>query len=523
MTTLIGREEAVADACRLLTGREIKKGPPVASQNREASNVSPVATQNPQSTIQNQRVRLLTLTGMGGCGKTRLALQVAAEVLEEYADGVWFVELAPVTDAALIPQTIAHALRADVEQAGHSVRDTLIDTLKQKSTLLVLDNCEHLIDAAARIAEDVLRACPNVQILATSRESLDIRGETTWRVAPLPVPTSSTDFSVDSLLRYEALRLFVERAQAANRNWSLTPQNAAYVCGICRRLDGIPLALELAARRVKGMTVEAIADQLADRFIRWTGNRTDPLRQQTLEAAIDWSYALLLPEERTLLTRLSIFVGGFTHRRRADRLCGCGGEGGSTGGSSCSFRSSRSLAAPGGQIACDVRGDAGGRWTLSAAGNHSAVWPAAAGAGKRGGAGRRCGTNASASRRVVLEILAEQAEPRLQGAQQALWLDRLERKHDNLRAALQGCLHEETRLKLASALWRFWYIRGYYSEGRSWLEGALTRGRSITPAVRANALNAVGILAMTQGDCETAQRFYEESYLFSTAPFRPQR
>ena len=129
---------------------------------------------------------------------------------------------------------------------------------------------------------------------------------------PLPVPTSSTDFSVDSLLRYEALRLFVERAQAANRKWSLTPQNAAYVCGICRRLDGIPLALELAARRIKGMTVEAIADQLADRFIRWTGNRTDPLRQQTLEAAIDWSYALLLPEEQTLLTRLSIFVGGFT-------------------------------------------------------------------------------------------------------------------------------------------------------------------------------------------------------------------
>ena len=168
MTTLIGREEAVADACRLLTGREIKKGPPVASQNREASNVSPVATQNPKSTIQNQRVRLLTLTGMGGCGKTRLALQVAAEVLGEYADGVRFVELAPVTDAALIPRTIAHALRADVEQAGHSVRDTLIDTLKQKSMLLVLDNCEHLIDAAARIAEDVLRACPNVQILATS-------------------------------------------------------------------------------------------------------------------------------------------------------------------------------------------------------------------------------------------------------------------------------------------------------------------------------------------------------------------
>ena len=312
LTTLIGREEAIADVFRLLIGREIKKKLEIRPTVTNGHNTSLLPIQNPTSKIQPQGSRLLTLTGMGGCGKTRLALQVAAETLEEYADGVWFVELAPVTDAALLPQTIAHTLRADVEQAGTPVYDTLIDTLKQKSTLIVLDNCEHVIDAVAHIAEKVLYACPNVQILATSRESLGIRGETNYRVAPLTVPTSSTDFSVDSLLRYEAIRLFVERAQAANRNWNLTAQNATHVCGICRRLDGIPLALELAARRVKGITVEIIYDQLADRFIHWTGSRTDPPRQQTLEAAIDWSYVLLVPEERALLSRLSVFMGGFT-------------------------------------------------------------------------------------------------------------------------------------------------------------------------------------------------------------------
>lgn len=254
--------------------------------------------------------RLLTLTGPGGAGKTRLALETARQALPEYRDGVAWVELAPLVDPALAPQTVAASVGVQ-EQPGEALLTTLQGALRSRQLLLLLDNCEHLRDACAQLVEALLRTCPDLRVLATSREALGITGERSWPVPSLAVPEEEA--TPELALRSAAVRLFVERAQAVQPHFALTSQNVAAVVQICRRLDGIPLALELAAARLPALTVEQIVQRLHQRFHLLTrGSRTAPPRHQTLRSTIDWSYDLLSAAERTLFYRLSVFAGGWT-------------------------------------------------------------------------------------------------------------------------------------------------------------------------------------------------------------------
>ncbi|RYG21883.1 adenylate/guanylate cyclase domain-containing protein, partial [bacterium] len=256
--------------------------------------------------------RLTTLLGPGGCGKTRLALQAAADVLENFPDGVWFVDLAALSDSALVPGAALAAIGIR-EQPGESPSATLVEALKPRRLLLVLDNCEHLIEACARLVTELLRSCREVKVVATSREALGIAGERTVRVPSLSTPDPAQRATVESLGQYDAVRLFVERATQHQPSFSVTNENAPAIAQLCHRLDGIPLALELAAARVRSLPVEEVNRRLDNLFRLLTGgDRTALPRQQTLRAAIDWSFELLSPTERTLLLRLGAFSGGWT-------------------------------------------------------------------------------------------------------------------------------------------------------------------------------------------------------------------
>jgi predicted ATPase/class 3 adenylate cyclase len=255
---------------------------------------------------------LLTVVGAGGVGKTRFALEIAGLLRDTYPDGAWFVELAPTADPALVAAAVADALGVH-EEPGRPLMDTVLDALRGRRLLLVLDNCEHLIQACARFAERVLHACADVRTLATSREPLGIDGETIWRMPSLRTAAPATDESIEQLSGYPAIRLFVQRAGAASPGFQLTAGNAPSVIEICHRLDGIPLALELAAARIRAMRVEQVAERLQDRFRLLTrGSRTALLRHQTLRSLVEWSHELLEHAERVLLRRLSVFAGGWT-------------------------------------------------------------------------------------------------------------------------------------------------------------------------------------------------------------------
>jgi predicted ATPase/class 3 adenylate cyclase len=281
--------------------------------------------------------RLVTLTGTGGTGKTRLSVQVAADLLEDFLDGVWFVELASLADPNLVPQTVATVLGVR-EEPARPIIQTLSDYLKSRNVLILLDNCEHLLTACAQLCETLLRVCSRVRILASSREGVGIAGEQTFRVPSLTVPDpkewgegrrqkaeGSQDSSLiphlSSLTQYESVRLFIDRALLVQPTFAVTNQNAPALAQICHRLDGIPLAIELAAARVKAMSVEQINTRIHDRFRLLTGgSRTALPRQQTLRALIDWSYDLLSDKEKTLLRRLSVFAGGWT-LEAAEKVC----------------------------------------------------------------------------------------------------------------------------------------------------------------------------------------------------------
>jgi predicted ATPase/class 3 adenylate cyclase len=264
--------------------------------------------------------RLVTLIGTGGTGKTRLSLQIAADLLDIFPDGVWFVEFAPLADAALIAQTVLTTLGLR-EEPGRPVLETLTQYLGSKEVLLILDNCEHLIAAVAQFAEAVLHACPSLRLLANSREALGIFGEKTYYVRSLSIPDAHMAQSVENIMQYEAVRLFVDRAQTALSGFSITPANVSAVAQICAHLDGIPLAIELAAARVKMLKVEQIAERLEDRFRFLSGgSRTALPRHQTLRAMIDWSYDLLPEAERILLRRLSVFTGSW-NLEAAETIC----------------------------------------------------------------------------------------------------------------------------------------------------------------------------------------------------------
>ena len=450
------------------------------------------------------KTRILTLTGSGGAGKTRLALQVAAELVEEYTDGVWLVELAALSDPALVPQQVATALGLR-EEPGRTLIQTVTDYLLSRSVLLVLDNCEHLLPACTDLTETLLRSCPHVRILTTSREALRLTGEQVYRVPSLPapdlasLPTEETERAV-LVSEYDAVRLFVERARLQRPEFVLTGHNAEAVASVCSRLEGIPLAIEFAAARVRLLSVAEIDAGLEDRFELLTGgSRTALPRQQTLRAAMDWSYDLLTGQERLLLSRLSVFAGGWT-LEAARKVCG-----------------DRSL--PVGMV-LDV---------LSGLVDKSLVVAETQGGSSRYRLletvrqyGRERLTQSEEDREIWKRHLdfflglAEEAEPQLTGSEQEVWLARLEAEHDNLRAALSWCQTEEAGaeagLRLAGALWRFWMVRGYLGMGRAYLGEALAReGAAGRTALRAKALNGAGNLAFNQGDYETARLLYEES------------
>ncbi|HND50262.1 MAG TPA: helix-turn-helix domain-containing protein, partial [Anaerolineales bacterium] len=264
--------------------------------------------------------RLVTLTGSGGIGKSRLSLQVAADLLTDFLDGVWFIELASLSDPNLLPQTIQNILGL-IEQKNTSPLQTLQEYLKEKKILLVLDNCEHLVEACATVAHTLLSHTTSLKILASSREALGVQGEFAWRVPSLSVPDTDKGVEADQLSRYEAVKLFIERARLIDPQFVLDETNASFVARICSRLDGIPLAIELAAARLKTLTVEQIHARLDDRFSLLTnGARTLPSRHQTLRAAIEWSYTSLSENEKTLFRRLAVFTGGWS-LETAETIC----------------------------------------------------------------------------------------------------------------------------------------------------------------------------------------------------------
>ncbi len=440
---------------------------------------------------------LLTLTGSGGCGKTRLALQVAADALEAYAEGIWFVDLAPISDPALVPQTVATVLGVQ-EQPGRSILAALIDYLQTKQLLILLDNCEHVLPACARLSDSLLRACPRLRILATSREGLRIAGELTYRVPSLSVPDLRTSAPLNGLGQYGAIRLFVERATFASPAFKLTPEKAMAVAQICTRLDGIPLAIELAAVRVKAMGVEQIASRLDDRFHLLTGgSRTALPRQRTLRGAIDWSHDLLPGHEQALLRRLTVFAGGFS-LEAAEVICAGDGVAQDDVIELLTHLIEKSL------VSTDEQDTEEWYRLLETIRQY-------------GVAKLRDAQEETIFRRRHRDWyvgLAERAEIGMRGAMQERWLDRVEREHDNFRAALDWCKTEadgaEERLRLAGALWFFWFLRGYLSEGREWLEGALSASGGASGFARARALNGAGLLAWRQGDERRAAALGEE-------------
>ena len=433
---------------------------------------------------------LLTLTGPGGSGKTRLSLEIAASLLDEYPDGVWLVELAPQSDPALVPQVLGTTLGVREEVGGRPLVTTLVDHLRQKRALLLFDNCEHLIDACARLADALLRDCPEVKILSTSREGLGLTGEVTFRVPPLSLPASGPLPPLERLTEYEAIRLFVERAGAVTPDFTLTDTTAPAVVQICQRLDGIPLALELAAARVRTLSVQQITAHLDERFRLLTGgSRTALPRHQTLRGLIDWSYGLLSEAERGLLRRVSVFVGGWT-LEAATAVCAGDGVDRYDVVDLLGRLVDKSLCLTDGQ-------GSDPRYRLLETIRQYGVEKLT---------DTPEGQAVRDRHRDFYLGFAEDAEPRLKGPEQVSWLKRLEMDHDNLRAALRWSLDRDDRepaLRLGSALSLFWDTHGYVREGREWLDELLARARelptsAVTPVSRRALAKVLDAAAYTR-------------------------
>jgi predicted ATPase/DNA-binding CsgD family transcriptional regulator len=440
--------------------------------------------------------RLLTLTGSGGSGKTRLALQVATDLLEEFAHGVWWVELAALSDPLLVPQVVASVVGSP-ERAGRTVTEALADALRPKQLLLVLDNCEHLLAACVPLIDTLLRTCPWVRVLVTSREALTITGESTWLVLPLRVPDTYQPPTIEGLLTYEAIQLFVERARAVLPSFTLAPENASAVVQVCRRLDGIPLAIELAAARIRALSVEQIVARLDDAYRLLTGGSRSALpRQQTLQSAMDWSHDLLSAHEQAVFRRLSVFAGSFS-LEAAESICT-----GEPGEAHDVLDVLSSLIAKSLVVVEQQSGEARYRLleTIRQYGQTKLHEVAETAMVRR-------------SHRNWYAHLAMQAESEMLESRQKSVFDRLEAECDNLRGAIEWSLEQreaEVAAQISARVSRFWIFRGRMSEGRRWLERALS-GFSEPNAVRAKALNVAAILASLQDDSETARRLAEES------------
>jgi predicted ATPase/class 3 adenylate cyclase/Tfp pilus assembly protein PilF len=468
--------------------------------------------------LRRDTVRLVTLTGPGGIGKTRLAIQVAAELVEAFPDGVWLVRLSRLTDPSLVLSTVAQTLGLQ-EQGSQSIADLLRAHLADRRLLLVLDNFEQVVGAAPEVA-GLLAASPGLKVLATSRLPLHLRGEREYALGPLPLPDPGHLPAPEGLAQCAAVALFIERAQETKPDFAVTAANAPAIAAICARLDGLPLAIELAAARVRVLPPEALLARLAAQLQLLTGGARDlEVRQQTMRAAIAWSEDLLSAAERVLFRRLAVFVGGCT-LEAAEAVC----------------------AAPEGAEPLELDVLDG----LSTLVDQSLVQQREENGEARFGmlhvireyALERLASSgeAAALRRAHAAYFlarAERAEPELTGPKQGAWLERLEREHDNLRAALGGARERgevETALRLVAALWWFWWVRGHLREGRAWVEGLLAlearmaaasgtadAGTVDGEAVRARALLGGGSLALWQGDDPAAMAWLEQATALARA------
>ena len=442
--------------------------------------------------------RLLTLTGAGGTGKTRLALEVARNLLGSYPDGVWVAELAGLSEGALVPQAVAGALGVQ-EQPGHPLTDTLAEASRDKEMLLVVDNCEHLVEAAAELVDTLLASCPNLRVLATSREGLGVEGEVRWPVPPLSVPDTQRPLTLEDVIGSASVRLFAERASARRPGFALLPENAQAVAHICGKLDGIPLAIELAAARVGVLSAEQILKRLEDSLKLLTGGgRTRTPRQQSLRGALDWSHGLLSEPERVLFRRLSVFAGGWTLEAAEAVVSGEGVE------ESDVLDVLSNLVDKSLVVAVQTTGNGGAvRYRMLEPVRQYALEKLEE-SGEAQGAQRR--------HAEFFVDLATRARPELRSERQVEWLEVLERENSNLRAAMAWANASDVELaaRLGWALWQVWWIRNSQHEGRLWLEPVLARREELPLPLRARAVMAAGAMAYGQGDSEAVEQYAEE-------------
>lgn len=456
--------------------------------------------------------RLTTLTGPGGTGKTRLSLQVAADLLDSFPDEVWFVELAPLSDPALVPQTVMNTIGLH-ERADRSPLNILGDYLQSKADLLILDNCEHVVQASAELSETLLQNCPKLHIIASSREILGVPGETSYRVPSLSIPNTHHPHSIETAMQSEAVQLFIARAKVALPTFTITNQNIAAITQICSRLDGIPLAIELAAARIKILRVEQIAERLDDRFLLLTGgSRTALPRQQTLRALIDWSYNLLPEPERVLLQRLSVFSGGWT-LEAAEQVCAKKDktrvfdvldslEQLVNKSLVISNQDDITIREP---LALPAASDGEIRYHLLETVRQYA---------REKLFENNEGSQTRDQHLAYFLALAKQAELELTGPHTAKWLRRLEVELDNIRVALEWSQDHDplSGLQLASALLWFWEESGYSRNGWNWLKQLLNRPDTQAPTlVRARALGALAYLLAWNGSIQETHPIIEEN------------
>jgi predicted ATPase/class 3 adenylate cyclase len=442
--------------------------------------------------------RLVTLTGSGGTGKTRLSLQVAADLLEKYGQGVWFAELAPLADPDLIPQTILSTIGIS-EQMSKTALEVLKEYLHEKKSLIILDNCEHLIEAAARVTNTLLNAAPGLKVMASSREALGVKGELSYPVPSLSLPNPKHLPTIEQLSQYEAVRLFIDRALLVAAHFVVKEDNAPFIAQICYRLDGIPLAIELAAARIKMMSVEQISARLDDRFrLLIGGARTALPRQQTLRALIDWSYDLLTENERLLLRRLSVFVGGWT-LEAAEEVCV--GQNDILSYDVLDLLTqlvNKSLVVV---MEHPQSGEARYRMleTIRQYAREKLLEAA--------------GSEVIRQRHLAYYVkLVERAEPELHRSNQVFWLNKLEDEIDNFRMAVEWALVNEVEsgLRIATIPWRFWVGRSYFQEVGDWLKQLLEQYKT-TDALHAQALAIHSLCIFRQGHFSETVRLAKQS------------